>query len=483
MKRILLILLAAGLWHSPVSAEVYYWRAVGYNTNYPSAVAACDGAVGRQSGNNNRVVSVVLQTTTEGVCNWFSGSFGDRTFNLQRYGDSCPSDTEYNSATGECAAPPGNPGEACEKEGEALTGFGFIQNSEGQCVDFARADNSSQCKSLGGKSGFTDIYVTFDDDGNPQNPPKTTVQGCATTVATTAHCTKAPARKFETGGSIQYSVNKCRVAVSFTGETAGPGPLAVSTGPEDEGVCDPATDCPDPQPGPIENESKPCVYTEDGEGRRVCDSSSFNYKPGESSCGTVNGEFKCVGKAPTANGVDISTTITEKNNPDGSKTVTKKDVATTTQCIGAYSCTSQTTTNTTTTVKDGAGNTVSESGSCTGPACSDKGQGGMDSCALGAECSEEEEEFSGPENEDAAGFGESTQSFVDRVSGAPIIAAARGLTFSGGGSCSFGSFSVPILGTLSFQPMCAWAADWFAPLRALMLCLWGLVAVRTFFEA
>jgi hypothetical protein len=391
--------------------------------------------------------------------------------------------TRYDSETGECVVPSGNPGESCELDGQPLTGFGFIQNSEGQCVDFARADTPSQCKSLGGKAGFTDIYVSFDDDGNPQNPPKTTVQGCETNVATTAHCTKAPVRNFATGGSIQSSFSKCRVGVSFTGNTAGPGDLAISSGPDTDGVCDSAIDCPDPTPLPSENESKPCVYTEDGEGRRVCDSSSFNYKPGDSSCGTVNGEFKCVGKAPTANGVDIKTTITEKNNPDGTKTITKEDVATTTKCIGAYSCTTQNTTNKSVTIKDGSGNTLSESGSCTGPACSDKGQGGLDACAVGQECSEEEEEFSGPENEEAAGFGASTQAFVDRANGAPIIAAARGLTFSGGGSCSFGSFSVPVLGTLSFQPMCGWAADWFGPLKALMLCVWGLVAVRTFFEA
>jgi len=72
---------------------------------------------------------------------------------------------------------------------------------------------------------------------------------------------------------------------------------------------------------------------------------------------------------------------------------------------------------------------------------------------------------------------------MDRVEGSPIVSAARGLSFSSGGSCSFDAFTVPILGTLSFQPICGWAADWLGPLRAIMLAVWALVAVRTFFEA
>lgn len=485
MKRILLILLAAGFWHSSASAADYYWTPSSgplANTMYNSPQAACTAwALSSSSYTDGRSVGT---SDTARDCR---GIKSNGTWVLLgpviRRGDSCPAGSDYNPATGECVAPLGTPGEACEEDEPALTGFGRIQNSEGQCVDFTRADTPAQCKSLADKTGFTTIYVTFDSDGNPQTPPPTSTNGCETRVATVAHCTMAPARPFGVNGQIQSVVNKCRVAVSFTGETAGPGPLSVSTGPDTDGACDPATECSDPSPAPIENESKPCTYVEDGEGRRHCSSNNFNYKPGESSCGSVNGQFTCIGKAPQGDATKIDTTITEKDNGDGTKTITKEDTATVTKCIGSYSCKTEVTNNKTVTVKDGNGNTVSESGACTGPACSDKkGKGGMDSCAIGEECSGDDE-FGGPDNEEAAGIGDSTQSFMDRVSGAPIVAAASGLTFSGGGSCSFGSFSVPVLGTLSLQPMCNWANDWFAPLKALMLCLWALVAVRTFFEA
>lgn len=438
----------------------------------------------------------------------------------QMLADTKPSHIYKNATQSRCvAAPSGNSsanelvgywksvevedgGQSCQREGTPLTGFGFITNSSGACVDYINADPPSQCKSLSGRTGPTTLQITFDSDGNPITPPPISVQGCEAQAYGVAHCKMAPVRKFPTGGSIQSSINKCVVDVKFTGNTSGAGsPVILPPGSPNDGVCDPLSPCPPPQDPPIQNDHKPCVYVLDGEGRRVCSSNTWNANPGQTSCGTVNGQFQCIGKAPTSNGIVIDTTVTDTQNADGTTTSVKDDKITQTTCTGAYSCNTTVTNNKTSIIKDMGGNTIGQSSQCTGPHCSKDGQDDADGdglkdcigigCGLGSGSGPgtgigdevEGGEFSGPENSEVAGFGETTSQFMSRVQGSPIVAAASGLTFASGGSCSFGSFTVPILGTLSFQPMCAWAADWLGPLRAIMLAVWALVAIRTFFEA
>lgn len=393
-------------------------------------------------------------------------------------------------------------GQSCQRDGTPLTGFGFITNSSGQCVDYINADPPSQCKSLSGRTGPTTLQVTFDSDGNPITPPPISVQGCEAQAYGVAHCKMAPVRKFPTGGSIQSSINKCVVDVKFTGNTSGQGsPVILPPGSPNDGVCDPSSPCPPPQDPPIQNDHKPCVYVLDGEGRRVCSSNKWNANPGQTSCGTVNGQFQCIGKAPTSNGIVIDTTVTDTQNADGTTTSVKDDKITHTTCTGAYSCNTTVTNNKTSIIKDMGGNTIGQSSQCTGPHCSKDGQDDADGddlkdcigigCGLGSGSGPgtgigdegEGGEFSGPENSEVAGFGETTSAFMSRLNSAPVVAAAQNLSFIGGGSCQFGSFTVPILGTLSFQPVCAWAAEWLAPLRAIMLAVWALLAVRVFLEA
>jgi len=478
-----------------VSAESYYWTVPfpDANVRYTSGTAACN-ANHAYYVSANPGYEQYQQNITRGET-----SFGCETLGLRRNGQgvllpsgkwsngatrrgaSCEPGETYDPNIGGCESPPGNPGESCEEDQPALTGFGRIQNSEGQCVDFTRADTPSQCKNLGGRTGFTDIYVTFDSDGNPQTPPPTTVQGCETTVVDVAHCKMAPVRNFATGGQIQSSVNKCRVGVAFSGKTSDDGDFAVAKSPNDEGACDPATECANPDPAPIEKEERPCTYTTDGEGRRVCHSSNFDYKPGESNCGSVNGTFQCIGKAPSATGVDIRTSVTETNNPDGSKTIVKEDVATHTNCVGAYSCTTQTTNNKTVTHKDGNGNTVSENTTCTGANCG-KGMGDKANCKPGEDCSKEEgEEFGGPENEEVPGFGEALEGFKAKVEAAPLIAGVKGISMPSGGSCSMSSASTPI-GTISGQGVCD-NSSWLDPLYAVFLAMGALNAVRILMSA
>lgn len=478
------------IWHLPIliglflsflspfaSAAATYRAIYGTYTSppYPGVIAACDDlrkkATSYPTTHSGSVGSADGGAT--GVCIFSDGS---RNYQFGTWKRFIADDA----------------GSSCEGDSPPLSGFGHIKDANGDCVDYTRADTPSQCKSLAGTSGFTNVQISFGSDGDPIPPPPMTVQGCAAVPGPTAHCKMAPERCTSGKGlgiCMQASTNTCRIAVSFTGETAGDGSILPIGGNGKDGVCPPGDDCTPPTP-PDQREDKPCNYVYDGEGRKVCDSSQWQAKPGETSCGLVNGQMTCIGKAPTSNGINIGTKIEEKQNADGTTTTTKTDTVTETNCNGANSCQTKTTTNKTVVIKDGNGNKVSETGECTGPHCEtgsgDANGDGLSDC-IGANCKGDEEgeddEFSGPENDEVATIGDATADFMSRIEGAPIVAAASNLSFGSGGSCNFGSFTVPILGTLSFQPMCSWAADWFAPIRAIMLCCWALVAVRTFFEA
>lgn len=225
-------------------------------------------------------------------------------------------------------------------------------------------------------------------------------------------------------------------------------------------------------------EDIPCIYSAVG-GKQVCQSKKSEEKEGQ-SCGTVNGVQTCVDKAPTKNEVDIKTEITTETNPDGSTTTTKTDTATVTNCSGINSCTTSTTTNTTTTQKDEAGNVTSESGICTGPACSGSGKGETGNCAPGQECSGDEE-FVRPDNEDVPGFGDSLITFMGKIEGSPIVSGVQSIRFPEGGSCSIGSASTPI-GTISGSVVCD-NTHWLDPLYYVFLAIHALGAVRILMSA
>lgn len=487
-----LFLLAIGvLLPAFASAQDFYWASgVAPNERYaaPEPLQTCklwSKAQARPYYQADDAFKMTSPQGNQGTCSfrWYNGSVPMQdSLVISRRGAQCPSGAEFNVATGVCDRPAPGQGDSCTSDAAPLTAFGFVINSSGACVDYARADLASQCKNLGGTSLPHTIYVSFDGDGNPLTPPPITAGGCSAVAVGVSHCTMAPKRVFPTGGSIQPTGNKCKVMVSFTGAVAGSGnPLPVVGGPAGDGLC--KGECEDLPPAPIANDSSPCNYVEDGEGRRVCSSNQYNYKPGQTSCGTVNGSFQCLGKAPTTTGVTIATTIKDTANADGGKTSVKTDKATAISCTGNAKCIGQTTTTTTTTYYNSNGARTGQSSSCVGPSCPPSGEG-KGNCEPGQDCSQKEEEgFEGAELGEAAGFGQSLETFMSSVKGAPIIAGISKITVPTGGSCAFQPMVVPILGTLSLQPMCTWAADWFAPLRYLMLAIWAFVAVRTFMEA
>lgn len=493
--RLLLVLASLVLSQYASAVTLTYWISTLYPDNrYSQALEACEAS--HQLPYSSLSGSAPYDDM---VC---YGSYIENSTNRVQQGrvQKVTTDCPYGLNGLFCSDSPKPPGgDSCQGEGTAVSGLGFITNAEGQCVDWADADGPSQCKSLAGRTGKANVLVSYDSDGNPLNPPPLSLQGCEAISYGVAQCKMKPSRG-SSGGlgiSIEKSMNKCLLDVNFTGNTAPGGPLSISHGGSD-GLCDPASPCPPPEDPPNQNDRKDCVYVYDGEGRKVCSSNQWNAQPGQSSCGTVNGNFVCIGKAPTSNGISIDTTVTDKQNPDGSTTTTKEDKITQTKCIGAYSCSTQNTTNKTSIIKDAAGNTTGKTNECTGPHCAVGGAGDSDGDGLkdcvGTGCTgsgsgngdgeDEGEDFTGPENDEAPGFGESLSNFMSSVKGSPIVSAMSGVfSIPSGGSCSFQSFQVPILGTLSFQPMCAWAADWLAPLRYLMLAVWAIVAVRTFLEA
>lgn len=415
-------------------------------------------------------------------------STGQETYedyrDIIREGDGCEEGT-YDTSTGECVVPAGQAGEVCD--GPELAGMPAIFNTQGQCVRWDQADKNAVCKSLA-KAGtqFTDIYVAFDGDGNPEKP-QVEKFGCEVNVVDVAQC-KMPVPKCGSGICVELSVTKCKVGVNFTGNVAGDGNgsgYPVSGGAGEEGVCPEGVDC-TPKPEPVVEESKPCNYMYNGQVVQ-CESSEFKGDPGEMNCGRVNnGPYTCTKKVPKSNGIDIKTKITTEPTSDGGTKVTKEDEHTKTVCSAPGSCTTQVTNNKTVIVKDSGGKTVSESGECTGALCDGKGNGKTPSkggnCQPGEECGTEEEgSFSGPENGEVPGFGESLQSFKDKVAGAPIIAGISAIQMPAGGSCNMSSAST-MIGTISGDTVCQ-ISGWLDPLYYVFLAMGALNAVRILMSA
>jgi len=456
------------------AAVTYYWYSSYYKKSASSPQGICDAIAPN--------LKAVNDSPTSGYCTENGRVVAGSSYG--RVGDSCPAGSSYDPVTYQCkvTAVSGTP---CTGSGSALTGFGHITNSEGQCVDYVNADIPSQCKSLAGTSAPHTMYISFDDDGNPINPPPITAGGCAAIAAGVSHCVKAPKRVFPTGGSIQPTGNNCKVLVSFSGAVGGTGnKLPVVSGPsgDSDALC--KGDCADVPPAPIDNDTKPCTYVYDGEGRKVCSSSNFNYSPGNSSCGTVNGTFQCVGKAPTTNGIVIDTTVTDTTNADGSTTSVKKDTASQIVCNSPKPCVVTTTTNTTTTNYNSNGAKTGQSTSCTGPACSTDGKGdsdgdGLADCAVG-KCEETEGTEVGPQDWHEKGdetYGTAFEAFADRVTASPVMKAGdQFFAFNPSGACPVWSVNTWVF-SITLDQHCSADIPWDV-IKAIIMACAGFVAFR-----
>ncbi|MGX5219400.1 hypothetical protein ACVTMO_12320 [Pseudomonas segetis] len=409
--------------------------------------------------------------------------------NVTRSGDGCPSGSIYDPALGYCQFPSADAGQVCDPAKDPNDGFPKITNTAGECVRFSALDQPATCKYLSSTAGTGAFkaFVKFDSDGEPYAPD---IQkfGCAVEAVVAASC-KMPAAKSSGGVSLAPAGKVCMIAAVYTGEVAtdaGGGYTPVGDPDGDvEGICPPDTDCEGPDLPSVE-EKKPCNYVYGEFGIQSCTSSEFKGDPGSMNCGTVNGgPYTCTAKVPTSNGIQIGTTVKTTDNGDGTTTVTKTDKIDQVKCQGAGSCVTNTTTSVSTTIKNGNGETISQNGQCTGPACSDstgKGDGdgdGIKDCALGKECDEEDKEIG---KQDFFTPGDDTiesvfADFTDKIKESPIATAGSDFfSIPSGGSCPQWHAQVWEF-QIDLDQICTTDIPWGA-IRAIILAMASFVAFR-----
>ncbi len=413
------------LWHSPVSAEDYYWVAdAGDRTRESSPQAACQTliTVSTYTYTSYRLGPKFSETrfNCEGFAPkaqvWTSAGFAIRG------GDACPAGSEYNSTTGECVAP-----------------------EEDECADKAGIDEGFS------KAGTApDSFVTIASNGFaiPQR------QGCKGGCAMEFHDIRG---KTNTSGAYLY-----RGTGTYTGQQC------ATTGTGDQ-IDEDTNESTDPQ---TIKEDVPCVYSSVG-GNQVCESKKSEEREGQ-SCGTVNGVPTCVQTVPLKNGVDISTEVTTETHADGSSTITKKDTATSTTCTGINSCTSKTATTTTVIQKDADGNTASTESNCTGAACGSSYNPDRDGDGLG--------DGDGEEGQDWYTSGDDTfesvlTQFAADVKQTPIASKTTSfLTFRASGACPTWSVSVWVF-DIDIDQLCSGDIPWDA-IRAVILAAAAFLSFR-----
>lgn len=454
-----LLVISAGLYSVPSMAEDYYWTATGFDGQaYTSPSPQCSILLPApvQSGSQYITYSVSssnMFSPEQYICNFTrtvtypdnSSSSSAVSLMWYRRGDSCPVDTIYNAQTGACEAPQ-EPENLCEDK---------VGQSEPFSKTGTRGDGFYDTVNVGGKN----MGVT---------PDSACLGGCSAFLNQSCVFTISANR---------YS---CSGRAYFTGEQCTAGPTSVDSSPtvrEEE-----------PE---VTNNEEPCVYVQDAEGRSHCVSKQSVEQDGQ-NCGSAgpagSEQVICVPKEAKRDETKIETEVTETPDADGGKTTVKKDVHTETKCTGNKdNCTTTTTTTTTTTKTDGSGTTTKVDVSCKGAKCGEDGKGGGGGGGGGSGSGSgdgNEEEGGGdlPGNDDVPGFGESLSSFYARAGNSPVFAAVQGIAMPSGGSCNFGSATIPVIGSISFNWVCQ-NADLFDPLYYVMLAIWALAAVRVFLEA
>ena len=323
------LLAALLLWHSPASAEDYYWRYAGQN--YPSADAACAAHLDVMKEMNSAYVDYrfELTSTISGKCvllNKNGASLGSAI--IGRHGDGC-TDGTYDEVIGgcvpreedKCLPTYGNPLDHEHYLGAIVLGV-FPESSppSALCEDSCQYDGWELIRQpyryqSGTPPGAFAAYRYF---GNGQQ--------CA---AGDAEASAPGAGEAETEKN-----NKCDNKVCLTSD--------------ENGVCQQYT------------------YS--------CEASETHTEP-PTGCdfGKVNGEPVCVPNSPgpKLTEKDVKTDVEEKINEDGSKDTTTTTTTTTTNCNGEGSCSTSTTTNVNNKHTNADGSDGGESSTCTGPDCKD----------------------------------------------------------------------------------------------------------------
>lgn len=445
MKTILIYLLGFMTLYvaSKADAADYQWFS-GYGNAagpYASATAACE-AIGKNVNLGGGMVRATVGASRgDGsfYCDAYDASGEKINFynppSVYRQGDQCAEGSKYNAVNGSC-----EPSDHCSAKA-------------GQSTPFSKSGT--------GPDGYMSIFPV---GGGKKSAPSQSgcFNGCAASTAQ-QKCTVKVAGAYFCRGTAYYTGAACGTSDAPTLDTSD-----TSTYPDAQTISD----------------KKPCVYTTGADGSQTCTSETSTEKEGQ-NCGTYNGQTICADKVPNSEKMKIDTNVSETSNPDGSKVVTKEDVSTKTVCTAVQTCVTTTVTTTTKITKDKDGNTTSSTSTTntttgTGGKNDGKGSGAE---GEGGEGTEEGGELATPELEEGDDYGDSTQKYFNRIKGSPIAQAVEGIQFPEGGSCSFPSATVPYIGTISLNDICGQATDWLAPLRVLMLGVFGFLSLRHLMSA
>lgn len=379
------------------------------------------------------------------------------------YNNTPPSGYVFNVSLFTATCPFGDNGTTCNSSCNAPSTL-----VNGQCV--APPDNPCAVKT-GGSQKFTKSGTSGDGYGSVVGgfvvaPQSGCFGGCAVSTVD-QKCTGRTSGQYTCRGNASFSGQAC--ASSGSGSEI-----------QDNTANDPK---PDPQ---ILLEDKPCVYSSSGD-TQSCTSEKSNEKEGQ-YCGTVNGVKTCVDSKPTKDGISIQTTVKTETKPDGSKVITKTDVATKTNCTGAGQCSSTSTTTTTTTNTNSSGATTGTTGSCTGEACPDKntnpdGDGdGFGDCT-GTDCGDEAGEggasdFYQPGDDT---YSSVIEAFADSVSQIPVVAGVDNfLTFTPSGACPVYTVDTWVF-SVRLDQWCTGSTIPWELIKAVILACCAFVAFRIAF--
>lgn len=435
-----LLLAAVFFFSSPVFADYFWIYSDKTGPNFASASAACDAELNyRKAADPTRTFSstgFVLTDSDKGQCGYrvctVNGVCFDQSQGLTRGGTPCVAPAVWDETIYGCKIPEDK---CSDKNG---TSHPFSKSG-------TAPDGYLKIVSVGGKP-----MVVKSTEG--------CFDGC---MASTAD------QKCKTKSSGAYF---CQGTAWFDGQSC------ASSGTP--GV-DSSSSAQYPEPEQT-TDTKPCNYTTNADGTQSCTSSNGTEKEGQ-ICGTISatGEKICVDRPPSKQGLDIATTVKTETDANGNKTTTKTDTATTTKCTDVKVCTSSTTTVTTVIKGDGTATSTCKGANCPDKSTNPDGNGdGFGDCVSG-DCGEGQGDDAGglglPELEDVPGFGESTQQFVDRVSGSRI-ANAMGNVRAPGGACPIFQGEAGFLGHLTIDGHCSVIAGNESLIRLAAKTVWALLA-------
>ncbi|CAN7479165.1 hypothetical protein LJR232_003134 [Aquipseudomonas alcaligenes] len=502
MKRSLLVVFVF-FYSSLASADNYYWY-YSYNASvrFSSAVDACKYAVGTNPAFQYSSANILSSgSSVYAECYANLGSSGPMLYTtVQRLGDGCAPDHTYNSQTGECTIPSQPDGIVCTDD--SVPPPRVYQS--GVCVNLGSATKETKCKyyATGGTANTTPrVYWLYEGKGDfSQQLTGKDASGCETKVENPdlqKDCKYTPEMKYPAqpgageGGSdlpgyTQPGTYKCKFSATLTGNVS---PEGGSAEPTDKICTEPGSPRCALQELPKEVETKPCTYTTAADGSQVCASSTKESKPGSTSCGYVGSTWTCKDDLPNAvgKGLTIATKVTTETTSDGKSKITKTDTLYDTTCKGTpAACSTKSSVSTTTTVKNGSGQTESVSGSCTGPHCADSntnpdGDGdGFGDCT-GDDCSDGEggAGVKHPELGDVPGFGEALTTFESSVANSPIPSTLKGFRAPTGGQCPQGTAEV-FFGELEFSAHCQLIEEQEPLIKLISKLVWAFMALMVF---